>query len=79
MEIAWVSPFFKIMKLNDLPPLDQAEIIANRIANMDALREHALKSRNPIELMTIELDAQARLMGLNMDYCEELDDDEYDQ
>ena len=29
--------------------------------------------------MTIELDAQARLMGLNMDYCEELDDDEYDQ
>ena len=66
------------MKLNDLPPLDQAEIVANRIANMDALREHALKSRNPIELMTIELDAQARLMGLNMDYCEELADDEYE-
>lgn len=54
---AWKSPgchhFFKIMKLNDLPPLDQAEIIANRIANMDALREHAFNlfvARNPFPL-----------------------------
>jgi hypothetical protein len=41
------------MKLNDLPPLDQAEIIANRIANMDALREHAFNlfvARNPFPL-----------------------------
>lgn len=64
------------MNLSDLPPKRQEEIVRERIDNMKDLERQALRNMDPILLATLELDAQARLMGINMNYCEQCDESE---
>jgi hypothetical protein len=40
------------------------------------LASHAYKTMDPIALAALELDAQARLMGVHMEYQEDLEDEE---
>lgn len=51
------------------------DVIANRKAAMNLVRRQAERG-DPLALQTMWLDAQARAMGLNMDYAEELDDED---
>ena len=51
------------------------DVIANRKAAMDLVRRQAERG-DSLALQTMWLDAQARAMGLNMDYAEELDEDD---
>lgn len=64
------------MKLSDLSPKEQAELVTRRLEETKLLTEAAYRTMDPIALAALELDAQARLLGLHMEYSEELEDDE---
>lgn len=64
------------MKLSDLDPKRQAEIVQERIDSMNALRHEAYKRMDPIALAALELDAQAKALGIDMNYAEDIDEDE---
>lgn len=64
------------MKLSDLSPEDQTATVARRMEETRLLREHAFKTMDPIALAACELDAQARLVGVHMEFSEELDPEE---
>ena len=51
------------------------DVIANRKAGMKLVGERAIQG-DPLCLQTMWLDAQARAMGINMDYAEDLDDED---
>ena len=50
------------------------DVIENRKAAMKLVEQQAIKG-DEIALKTMWLDTQAKLMGKNMDYDEDLDDD----
>ena len=49
-----------------------ADVIKNRKAAMELVRAKAIRG-DPVCLQTMWLDAEARAMGINMDYDEDLD------
>lgn len=63
-------------RLSDLPPKEQEEIVKRRIKETRMLQQHAFKTMDPIALAACELDAQARIMGVHMEYQEDLEDEE---
>ena len=64
------------MKLSDLPPQEQGEIVSRRIEETRMLAHHAYTTMDPLALASMELDAQARFLGVHMEYQEELEDEE---
>lgn len=63
-------------KLSDLDPKDQADIVQRRLEETRLLQQSAYRCMDPIALAALELDAQARLMGVHMEYQEELEEGE---
>ena len=63
-------------KLSDLTPQRQNEVVQQRIDDMKAFTDHTIRSRDPLCWAALELDAQARLLGVDMNYAEDLEDDE---
>lgn len=61
-------------KLNDLPPEEQEEIINQRIAATQLIRNYAHTTMDPISLASCELDQEARRMGVHVEFSEELDE-----
>lgn len=46
------------------------------VRKIEFLKEHAYKTMDPVELATIELDAQAQLMAINMAFQEYMENEE---
>jgi hypothetical protein len=63
-------------KLSDLSGKEQEEIVARRLEETKLLASHAYRSMDPIAMAALELDAQARLLGIHMEFQEELEDEE---
>lgn len=63
-------------KLNDLPPEDQEAIVKRRIEETRMLQRYASRSGDPIALQACWLDAEARRMGVHMEFSEDLDPEE---
>ncbi len=59
----------------ELHGFTQEDVIQNRKAGMELVRQAAIKG-NQICLQTMWLDAEARQMGINMDYDENLTDED---
>ncbi len=51
------------------------DVIANRKAAMKLVREQAMRG-DPVCAQTMWLDAEAKAMGINADYAEDLDDED---
>lgn len=64
------------MKLSSLSPEDQAAVVRQRQEEMRLLQEYAFRTMDPLALGACELDAQARRLGIHMEFAEELDPEE---
>ena len=51
------------------------DVIANRKAAMSLVRQKAIQG-DPLHLQTMWLDAEARAQGINMDYDENIDEED---
>lgn len=63
-------------KLSDLSPIEQEEIVNRRIEETRMLKKYAHETMDPIALAACELDSDARLLGVHMEFSEDLDGDE---